>query len=163
MTLPASGVISLSDVLTEIRVVNPARALPISLGDADVRNLAGVASGAISLSNLYGKRSYIPMVGTGINDLSSGTATGVNQFTGSTFPSVSVSQGRGTYRYLWSITSSTDGSFALTNPTSQTCTIRHVVSKFGYIGSATLQCVITDDIASITVSGVVAAYNWTYP
>ena len=50
MTLPASGTITLGQVATELGV-----GLPISLGDANVRALAGVPSGAISLTNLYGK------------------------------------------------------------------------------------------------------------
>ena len=52
MTLPASGAISLSAVNTELGL--SATAL-IALNDAAVRGLAGVPSGAISLSNLYGK------------------------------------------------------------------------------------------------------------
>ena len=60
MTLPASGSISLTQVLAELQTANAGRTLPISLGDADVRALAGVPSGAISLSNLYGKTAYTP-------------------------------------------------------------------------------------------------------
>lgn len=52
MTLPSSGPISLSAVNTELGL--SATAL-IALNDTAVRNLAGVASGVISLSNLYGK------------------------------------------------------------------------------------------------------------
>lgn len=50
MTLPASGAISMSQVRTELGASGA-----ISLGQASVRALAGVASGTISLSNLYGK------------------------------------------------------------------------------------------------------------
>ena len=54
MTLPLSGPISLSAVNTELGRSSSA---VISLGETGVRNLARVASGAISLSNLYGKSS----------------------------------------------------------------------------------------------------------
>lgn len=57
MTLPASGTITMAQVLTELQIAAPARTTPISLGDADVRALAGVPSGAISLASLYGKSS----------------------------------------------------------------------------------------------------------
>jgi len=50
MTLPASGAISMSQVRTELGASGA-----ISLGQASVRALAGVASGAISLNNLRGK------------------------------------------------------------------------------------------------------------
>ena len=52
MTLPTSGPISLSAVNTELSL--SATAL-VSLNDADVRTLANVASGTISLNSLYGK------------------------------------------------------------------------------------------------------------
>lgn len=62
MTLQSSGAISLADVRTELGASGA-----ISLGDTNVRNLAGVASGAISLSNLYGKSNgatFTPNGGT---------------------------------------------------------------------------------------------------
>lgn len=52
MTLQSSGAISLANVNTELGRSSTAS---ISLGETAVRNLAGVASGAIALSNLYGK------------------------------------------------------------------------------------------------------------
>lgn len=52
MTLPSSGAISLSQVNTELQKSSSAT---ISLGDSDVRLLAQVPSGTISMSNLYGK------------------------------------------------------------------------------------------------------------
>lgn len=52
MALPSSGAISLSQVSVELgRAANAS----VSLGETASRNLAGVASGAISLANLYGK------------------------------------------------------------------------------------------------------------
>lgn len=63
MPLPTTGPISLSAVAGELgRVVGTA----ISLGETAVRNLAGVASGAISLSQLYGKggATFSPAGGT---------------------------------------------------------------------------------------------------
>lgn len=52
MTLPASGTISISQISTELGRASTATT---SLGETASRNLAGVASGAISMSNFYGK------------------------------------------------------------------------------------------------------------
>ena len=52
MTLQSSGAISLANVNTELGRSSTAN---ISLGESAVRTLAGIASGTISLSSLYGK------------------------------------------------------------------------------------------------------------
>ena len=52
MALPSSGEISLSQVNVEL---SKASGASISMNDTAVRNLFGVASGAISMSNGYGK------------------------------------------------------------------------------------------------------------
>ena len=56
MTLQSSGTISLNDVNVELQ--NSGTSL-ISLNDTEVRDLADVVSGTISMSNLYGK-SFLP-------------------------------------------------------------------------------------------------------
>jgi hypothetical protein len=57
MALPASGAISLSAVNTELGLSATA---VISLNDAAVRTLFGVASGAITMNDGYGKSNSIP-------------------------------------------------------------------------------------------------------
>ena len=60
MTLPASGLISISAIAAEINIAYPgsyASGGPITLNDTAVRTLAGVLSGTISLANFYGKSS----------------------------------------------------------------------------------------------------------
>jgi hypothetical protein len=52
MTLPASGVISINSINVELGVSGTTNA---SLGQSSFRTLAGIASGAISMSNFYGK------------------------------------------------------------------------------------------------------------
>jgi hypothetical protein len=52
MALPSSGTISISQISTELGRSSSATT---SLGETASRNLAGVSSGAISMSNFYGK------------------------------------------------------------------------------------------------------------
>lgn len=62
MALPSSGTISMSQVAAELGVA----ATGLSLNDTRVRTLAGVPSGAISMSNLHGKSSFVaPTMGIG--------------------------------------------------------------------------------------------------
>lgn len=72
MTLPTSGQIALSDVNVEL---GQGATTFIGLGDANVRNLFGIASGQIALSDGYGKSniSHYILLGplAGVNELDS--------------------------------------------------------------------------------------------
>lgn len=159
---PAAAPISLGDVLTEIRRVNPARALPISLGDADVRALAGKPSGPISLSDLYGKSSYTPMTIVATDGHASGITNGGPAFTASAFVSVAVSSGDPGYFYLWEVLSVSDDGFTFTNTTDAQCTVRHLIPQFGgYVGEAALRCRVTDSTGHVVYSNTVtASFNY---
>lgn len=160
MTLPVSGPLSLTDVMTELRVANPARAYPITLGDADVRALAGGLSGAISIASLYGKSSYTPMNVSGTGDTGFALSNG-GAGTVSCTPSVSVSNGLAPYTYLWSFTSNPSGC-TLSNSTSSTCTVSKGYG-FNTIGSASavLQCQVSDAFPNtVTAVNVSAELSW---
>lgn len=73
MALPASGAISLSQVNVELGKASTA---VISMNDSDVRSLAGVASGGISMSNLHGKSSVVPPT------ITRGTHSGAYSYSG---------------------------------------------------------------------------------
>ena len=79
MTLQSSGPISLGNVALEL---GRASTTTTSLGEAAVRTLAGVASGPISLSNLYGKSNesfwYATFGSTVVNFLILGTDSSGN-------------------------------------------------------------------------------------
>lgn len=82
MTLPASGAISFNNINVELGVSGTTQA---SLGQASYRTLAGVASGAISMSNFYGKANAFPFTistdQTNANLRSLAVAAGWNQST----------------------------------------------------------------------------------
>ncbi|UOX40303.1 hypothetical protein [Vibrio phage PhiImVa-1] len=65
MALPSTGSISLAQVNEEL---GKGSSTTISLGDAAVRELAGRATGAISMSDLRGKSAYITMT-VGVADV----------------------------------------------------------------------------------------------
>jgi hypothetical protein len=160
MTIRSSPPVSLSDVMVELRVTSPGRAYPISLGDADVRALAGVLSGPISLSDLYGKSSMAPLTATG-SGASNFANTGSSSGTVSCSPSVTPSGGSGGYTYQWSFTSNPNAC-SLAGAASQSCTVSHSYSRYGNgSASATLQCVITDSGGrTTTVTGIPADLTW---
>jgi hypothetical protein len=58
MTLPASGPITFNNVNVELGLTGTTL---ISLGQTNVRTLAGVASGAIAMNNLYGKSNRVEL------------------------------------------------------------------------------------------------------
>lgn len=160
MTTPASGTISLGNVRAEIGVGGP-----IGLTDGSVRTLSGVSSGPVSLSNCYGKTGAGGggggFVATGHGDSVIGTVTG-SQFTKAVHPYVTTMGGSGTGKtYLWSIATQDDGLFVLSDSTSATCTVSHIIGKYGYIGGCTLNCAVGDDAGnSANVTGVTADFDY---
>lgn len=160
MTLPITGPITLTDVMNELRVVNPGRAYPIVLGDADVRALAGIASGPVSLTNLRGKSSYISMTITPTDGYGFGTSS-TSGGIAICSPSISVTGGSGGYTYHWAFESN-PSSCALSNATSLQCNVSHnyVKTANGSAG-ATLSCTVTDNTGhSVTRSGINALLEW---
>lgn len=102
----------------------------------------------------------IPLTGIGYAGELTGNTTGT-VYTGSCYPSVSASGGADGYVYSWSFTSN-PGACSLSNPTASSCTVSHSITKFGYDGSATLQCVVNDSAGqSIIVSNVTATFSST--
>lgn len=160
MTLPASGAIGLTDVLNELKITTPSRALPISLGDSDVLALAGKSAPPISLSDLYGKSSYIPLSVTGNND--SASAVSASAGTVTCHPSVTVTGGSGGTTYAWSFTSNPNGC-SLGAATAATCNVSHsyATNAFGS-ANAVLQCVVSDNTGhSKTLGGITGDLDWS--
>lgn len=157
MTLPASGPISLTDVITELRIVNPGRAYPISLGDADVLSLAGVAGPANSLTNLYGKSSYTAMSGS-VPNVSDTAPAGAN-YTAHVVVAVSFTGGLAPFSYVWSKVSGTGGASSVTaaNAASTTADFTiSIASPIGEVRTEVVQCIVTDaTAATMTRTGTV--------
>lgn len=157
MTTPSTGAISLGQVRAENGTPGA-----VGLNDSMVRALAGIDTGSISLSDLYGKTGAsgpTPVV-VGLDDLASDTVTGV-QFQARCYPAVNVSAGTPPYAYQWSITTQSDAGFSLLAATSDICEVRHIVGKYGYVGGCTLTCVVSDSKGqSATKTGIRADFDF---
>lgn len=142
MTLPSSGAISLSQVNTELGLSATAS---ISLGNSNVRTLAGVASGAISMSNLHGKSDTVPPTITGtVTNVNTATDRLDLTLTGDPTPTTSgawVSGGTGI-----TVTKVSNIQYSFSTGTSGVKTGTYRVTATNSAGSATYN-------ASISVSG----------
>lgn len=141
MTLPASGTITLSQADVELGRANNAA---INMNESAVRNMAGIASGAISMNNLHGKSAYTPMTVTDTGSSpsfssysSGGTATGN--------ATCAASNGSGGYSYAWTITANASNC-SLSGQSTATLTASHTYSSgqanTNYTVSA--YCTVTD-------------------
>lgn len=138
MTLPTSGAITLSNVLTELKIANSSRAAPISLGDADVLALAGKSAPPISLSDLYGKSSYVAMSGTLPDVDITGTANPPSNYNEQPTLTLDLHGGKAPFTYTWSHVSGV-GTVDANNAASTTAYMP--VARFSTAGTVTTQVV----------------------
>lgn len=126
MTLPVSGAISFNAINVELGVAGTTTA---NINQASYRNLAGVPSGAISLSNFYGK-SNIPNFGVIVILVATGQTTPFryvfsdNTVSSGSYLNRDVSQGSGT--------SSSSTGYILGGITGS---ITNATSKYSYSGN----------------------------
>lgn len=152
------GLLNMSTVNTEIgggRVWNSR----ISLGDSDVRNLAGRPSGSVSMGDLRGKSSYIPMTLYGVSDYSSGQVYGNTSTTASCYPTVTVYNGIGPFTYSWAFVS---GSLSMTGADTARPRIYNSF-KYSFSAEVELQVTVRDSTGrTATIRGIYATFEW-YP
>ena len=88
MTLQSSGAISIANINTELGVASTTTR---SLNDSAARTLAGVASGAISMSNFYGKSNAPAVTFTPNGGASSGTPVDLSSVSDTSAATVTIS------------------------------------------------------------------------
>lgn len=161
MTLPAGGEISMAGVRFERGVGGP-----VDLNSADVRALAGVPAGVISLTDFYGKSgpgSQNPMSIKGVGDTARGDANG-DTFTAAAYPQILITGGNAPFSIQWSIATVDREGYTLSNATAAMCSVDHIIGKYGFIGTCTLSCTVSDSKGqTATATGIVAAFDYQDP
>ncbi len=129
MTLQSSGAISLGNVNTELGRSSTAA---ISLGETAVRALAGVSSGAIALSNLYGKSNvaFTPNGGT-----SAGAPVALSDY-GSLNASVTISCTQAA-TWTWTKTGTGGSASVSSGGSAASITFSNSTTSFGGFKTAT--------------------------
>jgi hypothetical protein len=134
MTLPSTGPISLANVNVELGLSSTTN---ISLNQTNVRTLAGVPSGTISLSNLYGKSNALAITispsslyttRSGAGSVTSAAATG------------SGTGGAGGYTYAWTYVSGSSYTINSSTSASTTFTTNLVAEQYK---SGVYRCTVT--------------------
>ena len=141
MTTPSSPPIGMKDVATELGVSS----VGLSLSASNVRTLAGVPSGAVSLHDLLGRSAYTPMNPSAGPDGQVGHGA-----TTSYVFSVTPNGGVGPYTYQWSIAGQggsdpgpSDGAF-FGSQTDSSCTIVITLQQPFTDWSVGVYCAVTD-------------------
>jgi hypothetical protein len=141
MTTP-TGTISLSQVNTELGAASNA---PISLNQSNVRTLAGVPSGPISMDNLRGKTNFTFTVSMSpTSQTLSGTT--VNR----SFAATTATASTGTpTSYTWSITNDLTGVYSIQSGQGTATAIARVLNAQG--GGTQHSAIL---VCSVVVNGV---------
>lgn len=146
MVLQASGSISLSDINVEL---GRSSAATVSLDDGEVRTLAGVATGSLSLSTLYGKTLFtISLFPDGGDAFGSANARNFTiECTGAPVGAT----------YVWSFSNQIGGWTVTSGQNTDTVIIRGT-------GASTDQDIETDVTCTVTYGSVVRAVtaHWVY-
>lgn len=161
MTLPASGAISLTDVLNELKTLYPSRALPISLGDSDVLALAGKGAPPISLSDLYGKTAFVALTGASASPSSVSVTNGlpnIKMTTAPTTASPAPSNASG-ITYAWELVSGS--AVTVNSPTTASTTFSYTSSTSSGSRSAVYRCKITQGSTVYYTGNVSVSFAWS--
>jgi hypothetical protein len=148
----------MAQVLAELQIANPSRANPTSLNDADVRALAGVPSGSISMSNLYGKSAFITLTGANIDSTSKSGSKPTNTTITLTSTATPVPSNATNVTYAWQFVSGTN--MIASGANTATVTYSGNRSTAGSINGV-FNCKITQGSTSYTTPNVTITMTWT--
>ena len=159
MTTPASGTISLTDVMTELRVTNPGRAYPISLGDADVLALAGKGGPPISLTDLYNKTSFIALVSASASpsSVSGSGIKGFRAYTTTTTCTPNPSNATG-LSYTWEYVSGS--TFTVETPSASATRFSYIPTTDIGSRSGVYRCKVTQGGTTVYTGNVSVTIDW---
>jgi len=152
MALPSTGPLSMSQVNTELGRSSNAT---ISLGEAAVRALAGVPSGAISFQDLRGK-SAMSVSANNVSGSASGFAPSGSVSTGS--PNTTVTGGTSPFTFSWARVS---GSTVpqISSATAQNPGWSNANTPAG-INTATWRVTVTDANSNTATADISVSLTW---